>query len=290
MPWPVIMLLQNFAAAIFALQSRKLQKYKQAHFQILSLIYAVLYSVSIVYILFSNQRVNLASFYNYWPRYIGGGILFGVWTFLSYRVFAYVDAAIASLLATFNIVAVVIVSSVLIHEGLNLKQLVGATLLLAAMYIVLAAKVSVKLQKDWSKGIVLSLFASITYGFAIANEKWLLNHSNVSTYAVLGLGFQWLPLLALSLMYNREKYRLIKNRHFIKQVGWAGISRAVAGLLFLISLVAANNSSLISVASGFKVILTALLAALFLNETRLLKRKLLAAFISVIGIAAIVWK
>jgi drug/metabolite transporter (DMT)-like permease len=291
MSWQVVMLLQNVFAAIFALLSRRLTlKYPKAHFQILTLIFVVLYAVGLGYVAFTGQHVITALFVPYWWRYIGGGMLFGVWTYFSYRVFSYVDAAIASLLATLNIVAVVITSSLLIHEGLTLRELLGAVVLLAAMLIVLSARVSKLVRTAWGKGIGLSLLASSVYGFAIANEKWLLSRVGIPTYVVFGFGWQLVPLLLFSLIIGRSQYHNLRKPDFLKSVGLTGLMRGAAGLLFIISLVKSNNASLVSVLSGFKVVLTAIWAAIILHERKLLGRKLVASLLAMLGIAVMLWK
>lgn len=291
MPWPVIMLMQNTAAAVFALQSRRLaSKYKDAHFQVLSIIFGVLYISGLLYVAITNQVVAVDYLLDYSFRLVAGGLLFGLWAYFSYRVFAYVDAAIASLLATLNIVAVVIISSLFLHESLNILQFFGAILLFSAMLLVLTRKVSKKLRAEWNKGVMLSLAASSTYGFAIANEKWLLNRMGIGSYVVLGLSLQWLPILLLSFIIRPKMYGLLKNPNFIKDIGLAGVARGLAGILFIISMVSANNASLISVLSGFKVVLSALLAAIILKETKFLKVKITAGIIACGGIACLVWK
>jgi uncharacterized membrane protein len=60
--------------------------------------------------------------------------------------------------------------------------------------------------------------------------------------------------------------------------------RAGAGLLFILSLIGANNASLIGMLSGFKIILTTLLAVILLKELTFIKRKLLASCVACIGV------
>jgi drug/metabolite transporter (DMT)-like permease len=290
-PWQAVMLLQNIFAAFFALLSRRITgKYPKAHFQVLAAIFLVLYAVGLGYVLMSGKQIVTANFAPYWWRYVGGGLLFGIWTYFSYMVFTYVDAAIASLLATLNIVAVVISSSLLIHEGLSIRQVLGATILLLAMLVILSAHVSKPVRTQWAKGVGLSLLASSVYGFAIANEKWLLGRVGISTYVAFGFGLQFLPLLILSLLINRNEYLNLKKSDFLRSVSLAGLIRGLGGLLFIISLVKANNASLVSVLSGLKVVFTAILAAIILRERKMLGRKLLASLLAVLGIAVMLWK
>ncbi len=291
MPWLYVMVLQNTAAAVFALQSRKLAtRFKGAHYQVLSIVFGVLYATGLLFVVTTQQPIAFMPDTIYWGRMLLGGILFGSWAVLSYKVFTYVDAAIASLLSTLNIVAVVIVSTLFLHESLTVRQLFGALLLLASMLVILSRKVSKTKRTQWTNGLLLSLLASSTYGFAIANEKWLLNHIGIGTYAVYGLGLQWLALLVLSLLFGANRYFELNNKAFLKEVSIAGLSRGLAGLLFLYTMINANNASLVSVLSGFKVIIAALIAAMFLGETEFMRYKLMAAVVAFLGVAILAWK
>ncbi len=285
------MLLQNVCAAGYALLSRNIiQRYAKAHFQVLAIVFGCLYMVGLCYVASQWRLVYADAFAQHWWRYIGGGLLFGVWTYYSYLVFQYVDAAIASLLSLLNILAVVFVASVSIHESLSVQQLVGSLVLLGAMAVIFTARTNQRVHNKWFAAISLSLVASCTYGLAIANEKWLLNHTTVPSYIVYGFGWQFLVLLVMSLKIHRKQFRNIYQRDFRNKTLLAGVVRGGAGLLFIISLVKANNASLISVLSGFKVVLTTLAGAIFLHETKLLTRKYAASIVAMAGIAIMLWK
>lgn len=284
------MLLQNSFAAVFAILSRNLiLKYKTANFQILAIIFFYLYLFSLCYVLVAHGSVELSSFAMYAWRFMGGGILFAIWAYLSYRVFGYTDAAIASMLSLLNIIFVIAVATLSIHEGLSLRQCVGAVILLLSLGIIFSARVKRKVQNQWFVAGLLTLCASTAYGFAIANEKWLLGNVSLSSYIVFGFGFQFIPLLVMS-TFNISGYQYIKQFDFVWKTSLAGIIRGSAGLLFIISLVKANNASLISVLSGFKVVIATALSVIFLKERTLLSRKLVASLAAVLGVAIMIWK
>jgi len=285
------MLLQNGFAAAFAILSRSIViKYKNAHFQVLAIVFACLYGVGLLYVVSSGGSVAWETFSSYALRYVIGGILFGIWAYLSYRVFQYVDAAIASLLSLLNIVAVVVTASSLISEGLSIQELIGAAILLLAMAVILSAHTDKRTKNNWFMGILLTLLASSVYGLAITNEKWLIDRVQIPTYIVYGFGFQLLPLLLMSLLIGRSSYKYLRKADFRNKTILAGIVRGAAGLLFVISFVKTNNVSLISVLSGFKVVLATIFGVIFLHETKLLRRKYIASLLATIGVAVMLWK
>lgn len=288
--WPLLMLLQNTFASIYALQSRKLAaKYKKAHFQILAAVFGCVYVVFLVYAFLNIHQINLSSAMKYSQMIALTGILFTIWTVLTFIIFRYVDAAIGTLLSALNLIAVVIVASVVIHESLTPLQALGAALLIGSIFIV-GHMHKTKLKKhNWQLGLTLTIVASIFFGFAIASEKFLLGEIGMPTYAVFGIGAQMLPLLLLALLYRRSEFRHFRKKAFRRDVALMGFVRGGAGILFVVSLVKADNASLIGVMSGVKIILTTILAAILLKELMFIKRKIVAAVIASIGVGLMVW-
>lgn len=290
MPWQVVIILQNVFASVYALESRALAKrYQKAHFQILLVTFAIVYSVFLVYALFNSSSINFSIGIKYYGFTSIIGLLFTVWTVLTFITLRYVDAAIGTLLTVLNLLAVVVVSSYLLGESLSLIQGIGASLLLVSILIIFTAKQSKYKHHRVVLAAALSLVASVCFGLAITGEKYLLDNIGAPTYAIVGIGMQLLPLLFLALYYNRDQFKLFEKMAFRNRVLVMGGVRGGAGLLFILSLVGANNASLIGMLSGFKIILTTILAAILFKELTFIKRKLLASCIACVGVGLMLW-
>lgn len=290
MSWQVLMLLQNVFASAYALQSRQLaRKYKSAHFQILAVTFVIMYLVFICYALINVSSISLITPLQFGGTIVLTGLYFTVWTVLTFLVYRFVDAAIGTLLTTLNLIAVIVTASILLGESLTLLQGVGAVLLLGSIFIISSAHLSKIKQHNLVVAISLSLIASVFFGLAIANEKYLLDHMGAPTYLIFGVGAQVVPLLLLAFLYKPREFRHFKQVKFRKNVIIMGLTRAGAGLLFILSLVLANNASLIGVLSGLKIILTTILAAILLKEVMLMKRKIVASVIAFFGVGILLW-
>jgi drug/metabolite transporter (DMT)-like permease len=284
------MLFQNVFASVFTLQSRKLAKtYKKAHFQILCVVFGILYLVFLAYAGLHYSSIVPSQAAKFAPLSIVVGLCFTVYTALTFVMFRYVDAAIGSIFSVLNLLSVVLLSTLTINEGLSPIQLFGALLLVCAIIGVLSTHLTSAKKHKWQFGFALSLVASVFFGFAIAGQKHLLGKIGLPTYAVFGIGAEFLPLLLLSLFYGRKEYKHFKKIEFSRYVVGMGLVRGGAGLLFIAALIAANNASLIGMLSGFKIVLTAILAAVLLKETAYIRRKLLMAFVSMVGIGLMLW-
>lgn len=290
MPWQAIMLLQNVFASVYALESRTLaKKYKNAHFQILAVTFAILYAVFLSYGLLNIGEFDHAVALKFLPQMMIVASLFAVWTVLTFITLRYVDAAIGTLYSVLNIVAVVVCASLLIGEGLNMLQFIGGGMLALSILLIVNAHVSAQRALKLRLALGLSIIASVAFGLAITLEKHILDNVGVTTYAITGIGLQFLVLLALALMYHRHEFRNFSKPKFRNKVLIMGLVRGGAGLLFILSLVGADNASLIGTLSGFKIILTTILAAILLRELKFIKRKLVAASIASVGVGLMLW-
>lgn len=283
------MLFQNLLAASFALVSRKIAKQiKNAHFQVVAVIFIVILICGWVYG-FAAGGVEFIYLGQYFGWFVIAGIAFGLTNVGTYKVLEYVDAGIATIFSTLNTIAAVLFATILIQEGLSLQEIFGATILLGAIWFIMALNVKKSEKNRWFIGLMLSIFAAICFGFATTIEKYLLNNMPMPTYISLGWSFQALAAISCSLLFNPGVWKkLIKSKVF-KTVIFAGVLRAFGGFLFIASLVLANNLSLISVLSGVKAIFVVFLAAVFLKEKKYFSRKLEGALIAAVGIAIMLW-
>ena len=295
MPWQLLILFQNVLAATFAINSRKIAlSFPRAALPVNILVYAVTALSGLAYAgLHGFSSVSFASVMTYGGFFFIAGLCFALTNIISFVVFQLVDAAIASLLSTCNIIAAVIVSSIAIHESLRPHQIVGAVIIILSMELVLSLKLSQSKHKKMYQAIGLSLAASLLFGLAVTTEKYLLNRVSLSTYLVYGWGLQFGGVLITALILGKAakaNFELLRNIRFYKVALPASFIRMFSGLLFIYSLKLSNNLSLVSVLSGLKVILAALFGAYFLSERNYLARKYEAAGLAIVGVAVIFWK
>lgn len=290
MPWQAVMLLQNVFASVYALQSRSLaKKYQKAHFQVLAAAFGIMYLVFLGYAMLHIRDIRFDVGLSYLPLTLGVAACFTVWTVLTFVTLRYVDASTGTLLTVLNLVSIVVVATLVIGEGLSLLQFAGSILLLLAIYVVFSTHTSAKVHRLYWLAALLSLASSLFYGFAISGEKYILNHVGTATYAVFGIGAQFLLLLALAIIYNRRQFSLFNKWVFTRQVVSMGVVRGGSGLLFIVSLVSANNASLVGMLTGLKIIITTVLGAILLKEVTFIKRKVLASCIACVGVGMLMW-
>lgn len=295
MLWPVLMVLQNVLIALFVVSSRHIAtRFPRAALPLNIVVFGAIGIGGMLIALSQGiSTISLESFNRFSLIFILAGLCFAITNTLSYIVLQYVDAAIGTLLATFNIIAAVIFATLVIDEGLGVRQLIGGFVVLLSMYVVLSLRTTDYHQRRIWLGVGLSILACLFYGVATTSEKYLLNHVTLPTYLVFGWGLQFVSMAAVCLAVGKvfkADFSLLKRLTFWRWALPAALLRVGGGILFVVSLRLANNLSIVSVFTGFKVLLTAIFAAYLLGERENLARKYEAAMLAVAGIAIMLWQ
>lgn len=289
MPWQLLMLFQNLLSASFALLSRKINnKIKGAHFQVIALVFSVIIVFGLIFALPRDGFQPRYLFDNI-ELFIFAGVCFGLTNIASYKVFHYLDAGVATILSTLNTLAAVIVATILIQEGLTLKQAIGAFILMLGIWLIMSIHLRKNEKNRWIVGLTLSVVAAFFFGLATTTEKYLLNIMPLPVYILFGWGFQWLAVMTLSLV-NKSKWRNLIKNPVLKSVLLAGFVRALAGFMFILALIKSDNVSIIAVLSGVKAIFVVILADLILNERKHLVKKIESALLVTVGIVIMLIK
>lgn len=288
------MLLHTLFAAISFLLLRSLARNKQAaraSFAVNAILFCALYGTGLVLITFIGN-VDTSVHARYLLQFVAGGLGFAIFNICTYKSLTYLDAATTGMLGTFKVLFTILLAGAFLHETLTRIQLLGAAVLLCAIiYILRIAKhASAKaVSSNWLPGLLFAVIGSFIFALANINEKYLLGQMNVATYLFFGWGWQWIISLGLGL--TQYKYaRAVLTKANINTIILAGITLACSGFWFIESAVRNDNIALTTTIGNFRLILVALLAAIFLNERQKLGQKLVAILIASLGLVLIFWK
>lgn len=176
----------------------------------------------------------------------------------------------------------ILASTVLIHEGLSVKQLIGAILVLVAVVLVTHKNKGIKLKL----GEFMVLGAALLFGLANTNDRILLGSFEVYTY----VSFAFIaPGLFSVLIYPNHLRHIpffLKRDMLAKTVGLC-LLYAVSAITFFGALQLGNNSSQIAAINQLSTVITVVLAVLILREKGHLIRKIVGGVISMVGVMLI---
>lgn len=285
----ILVLLQSLCMALFTIFSRPLAvKLTRAQFQVTAVFFTGLYVLSLP-VAFLVSGVYWSDLAEWWPLLILTSVAFGLQNVTIFWVLRYMDAAISSLMGMLSIVAVVVMATIVLGEGLTWQQLGGAALIVTSIGYVLSAKVNASERRHWTIGLILSIVTAVLLGVGATGEKYLLGQMELGSYLVWGWGLQWALIFGTSLLYRPSQYKLVLKASNAKLLGAATAARTLGALGFVTSQLIINNLSKVAVFSGLKVIFVAILGVLILHERQFMRRKILAAAAAAVGVAVMFW-
>jgi len=288
MPWQLSILLHSLLSGTRAIQNRRIGKSQQD----LSL-YTLLVSFSLVAALgcliavLRSEPIDMDEVWSARFFLFVMAACFSVLNYMTFKLFRKLSASVIAIASLLNPTAVVVIAAIFTSEVLLPRQWVGAIVLLAAvLFVQLRPKKKHKAAKEtMSIGVsTLSiLIIALLFGVGIVIEKHLLDRLGLSGYLAFGWGSQFIGVLVVVLLL-RKKFRLPSNARMHATVWSSGLLLVSAGFLFVLSQVNSDSASLTSLSSTVKVVVTVLLAYIFLKERDRMLQKSIALTLSCIGL------
>lgn len=166
-----------------------------------------------------------------------------------------------------------------LHETVTLKVILGGLLVLAGAMLSCYERGKFL----WSKGVIVVLISAILFGFGDINGFYILRSYDSSNFLIYSY---LLPVLALLILQPKTvlklRYYLHKGRAW--KMGVLSLCDTLGMLTLYLAYQVGGNASIISPLRSTSIILTVLLAAIFLNERNNLSNKIIGAIVAVIGI------
>jgi transporter family protein len=208
-------------------------------------------------------------------------ILYAFGSLFSFKALKLIEASEGTVILSFCSVVTITASAVFLKESLTPQGLLGAALIIIS--IILVSKL-----KDFSvnKGVFYALIAAMFYGLAVVNDAYLLKFSDPTSYTSIAF---LLPGVLLSLLYlnSLKKLKGFLRPKSAKIMFLLAFVWSVSAIAFYIAIEKGALASQISPISQSKVILTVLLAAIFLKERDNLPAKIAAALMTIMGVMMI---
>lgn len=173
----------------------------------------------------------------------------------------------------------IVVAVLVLGESFNLKQIIGAALIMASVFLVSWKKKSFRLNE----GETLTLVAAFFFGVEFINDSYLVSRLDLFFY--LPLVF-FLPAIFISAI-NYKKLLKIHRVLGIKDT----LKLAFLALMFSIAVTSTftayekgHNAAQIAILNQTSTILIVVLSIIFLKERNHLYLKILGGVISLIGV------
>lgn len=192
----------------------------------------------------------------------------------------HVEAGLTTLIGNVYTPVTIILSTLLLHEGLEPRQVLGTILLLFS--VVLVSRKHRLSRWRFDRYFWLMLLNGFSIAFTFTAERSLIKENGITTGTWLSWGATvlFLGLAALFIgtksQYNIKETSITGGTRFLQQLSW----------VVLVTIVA--NLSLVSAITTFKIVLMFIAGAIILKEREDLTRKIIGSFIAVAGLLLMV--
>jgi len=282
MTWQLLLVIYLILATSSFLLRRKLGKSYPKYNRFVNWFFflGTLYPIGIVVALSLHENLHI-SLHDF-VIILAAELVFPLINLSQYKASKDVDAGLFTIVNNLTPIITITTAWILLHEGLDSREFVGAVIIIASTFIVSFPGL-LNRSKSKATGLMFVLLSVCMLGVATTFERWMLTRISFSAYLIFGWGFQtlWMTVIA----WPQRKYiKILKNPKLRMPIIAFGLVNTFKGLCWLGALRLSGNASLVSAFGSFTAVLVVLSAYFALKERKHLAIKLTAALVGAIGL------
>ena len=205
--------------------------------------------------------------------------LWGACQVFLFKALQLLEASEVTIISDLRIIVTIIASVIFLGEVFTGWNVIGAILILAATLLV----VDIRNGFKFNRGVWFTLAMALFAGLAIVADSANVQQYDVLAYSTFSNFLSGFFILAFYPRALRQWNHFIQPTFLIKMLPLAVFS-ATQGVLYLLALTYGGNTAQVGTIRQSSVIVTVLLAVIFLNERGRLWHKLVAAILVVGGV------
>lgn len=199
-------------------------------------------------------------------------VLWGACSVFLFKALKLLQSSEVTILSTLRVPITIIAAIILFHESFGILKIIGTVVILIATLLVINQKGKFK----FNEGILYVLGVALFSGLGIITDSFSVKHFDAVFYNTI-TNFLIVPiLLAFRPRALKEWTHFFKPNFLIRMIP-LGIFSTAQAIFYLYSLTSEGNTSQIAAIRQSQLIVTVLLAIIFLHERSNLVRKLIAA-------------
>lgn len=205
--------------------------------------------------------------------------LWGACQVFLFKALQLLEASEVTVISDLRVIVTIIASVIFLGEVFTGWNIIGAILIVAASLLVVDFRKGFKFNKGVWYTLAMALFA----GLAIVADSANVQQYDVLAYSTFSNFLSGFFILAFYPKSLKKWVHFIQPNFLIKMVPLAVFS-ATQGVLYLLALTYGGNTAQVGTIRQSSIILTVLLAIIFLNERGKLWHKLVAAVLVTAGV------
>ncbi|MBD3280826.1 EamA family transporter [Candidatus Dojkabacteria bacterium] len=283
MSWQIFITISIVFNSFASLVNRQLMKTKKND----SYLFAIVFQAAGAFlILLIGLILGRISFPNLSPVFFHlflMTLLYGIGSVLVFESYKRVEASNFTIVFAMRVIVVIVASRLFLGEILQIQQFIGAALVLSGVIIVTVKNT----RFNFSNDIIYVLMATLAFGLAGANDKYILDTVDIDVFSFLVLGF-FLPVIPMLLIKPKSFTSVpqLIGRRNLGLIGLLVVLYVIQALGFYFAVESVDISIVASV-NQITDVLTVVLAIVLLGETDGLLRKLIGAGTSFAGLLLI---
>jgi drug/metabolite transporter (DMT)-like permease len=236
----------------------------------------ILTAIVLIYALFRGFVFPPPAFL--WPRLLLSALLYAAGSLCGFYSSKHLSAGENSIITASGALITVLLGVFMLGESFNIGKVAGVACIIISI-VVLYAKERMKMNR----GVWYALGVAFFYGVAVVNDVVVIkSYSAISFVPVMS----FLPGVILSLVFPKKALSIGKllNLTSLAHITLYSLVYAASAITFYQALSVGAFVSQLSPMSRASIIVTVLLAALFLGERKNLSRKILSAVLVSVGV------
>ncbi len=280
MHWLLLILINVIAISVSSLFMRLAMR-RQESDPLLATIFQQLFLGLVVFGFVLTQGFVWPDWQAHWPNLLFSSVFYGLGALSFFKSIKLIEASQMTILGAAGSVITMLGAYVLLGERLDGWQYLGAALVLGA--VLLTASRGGRLVFD--HGVRWALLGTSLFAIAVINDTWVIRSYDALSFAAL---MSTMPGIFLCLLFWRRLPQLLPMLRQLDRnlLSYTGLY-AVGVITFYAALGTGALVSQVSVVGRSNIILTVLLAAIFIGERQHFWRKVAAAILCTAGVLLI---
>lgn len=207
------------------------------------------------------------------------GALWGACQVFLFKALQLVEASELTIVSSLRVIVTIVASIIFLNQIFTGWNIVGTLLILASTLLIVDTRKGFKLNKGFVYILVMAIFS----GLAIVADSSNVQHYDVLVYSTFSNFLSGLFILAFYPTVMKQWKHFTQAGFLIKMLPLA-IFSATQGILYLFALSYGGNTAQVGTIRQSSLIVTIILAVIFLKERGNLKRKFFAAALVTLGV------
>ncbi len=281
MNWIILAIISVFCTALANIFQRILMRDDKSDPILFSIVFQILITLITFSFAFFKGFV-FPSLSVLWPNFILGALLYAAAVIFNFKAVKTIEASNLVIIGTLGPVTTIIFAILILNENFGITKIIGTGLIILSIFFLYKNK-----KIEFDKGFYYAVVSSLFFGLAVVNDTFVLRRYDAISYTPT---ISLLPGIVMVMTYPRS---LIKVKSFfetrlIRNMFFLGLFYSIAAIGYFLAIEKGANASQMAPINRSSIMITIILAAIFLKERSHLLKKFISAILVTLGVLLLI--